>query len=118
MARVSGTHNGVFNGSDTTGVGAAQAVLAAGPKVSPIMTATDFQIDTEKFMREGIITMAVLQSTVTIGRWGIRAAVNHLEGRRVPGVLATPLLVATKENLDTIDMAAFRAPAGWTPPAR
>jgi ABC-type sugar transport system substrate-binding protein len=109
--------DGVFNGSDTTAIGAAQAVLASGRR-GVIMTATDFQIDTEKFMREGIVTMAVLQSTVTIGRWGVRAAINHLEGRPVPNPLATPLLVATTQNLNQVDMRAFRAPVGWTPPAR
>jgi len=27
-------------------------------------------------------------------------------------------MTATKENLDSLDLTAVRAPAGWTPPAR
>lgn len=110
--------DGVYNGSDTTAIGAAQALLASGKQGKTVVTATDFQIDTEKFMREGVITLAVLQASVTIGRWGVRAAINHLEKRPVPKALFTPLLTVTREQLDQLDMQTVRAPAGWKPPAR
>jgi len=109
--------SGAYNGSDTTAIGAAQAILASG-KRGTVVTATDFQVDTERFMREGLITATVLQQTVVIGRWGVRAAINHLEKRDVPTVLSTPLLLATKDSLDSIDMRGVRAPEGWKPPAR
>jgi ABC-type sugar transport system substrate-binding protein len=109
--------NGVYNGSDSTAIGAAQAILASG-KRGTVVTTTDFQLDTEKFMREGLITASVLQQTVVIGRWGVRAAINYLEKRDVPAVLSTPLLLATKDSLDSIDMRGVRAPEGWKPPAR
>ena len=108
--------DGVFNGSDTTAIGAAQAILASGNEGSTVITATDFQKDSENFMREGVLTMAVLQQTVTIGRWGIRAAINHLEGRPVPQTMFTPLLLVTKDSLDSVDMSTVREPSGWTPP--
>jgi ABC-type sugar transport system substrate-binding protein len=110
--------NGVYNGADSTAVGAAQAVRASGKAGSIVMTATDFQIDTEKFVREGVISATVLQQPVTMGRWGIRAAINFLEKKPVPPVMFTGLMTATKENLDTLDLTAVRAPAGWTPPTR
>ena len=109
--------SGVYNGSDSTAIGAAQAILASG-KRGTVVTTTDFQIDTEKFMREGLITATVLQQTVVIGRWGVRAAINHLEKRDVPAVLSTPLLLATRDSLDSIDMRGVRAPEEWKPPAR
>lgn len=56
------------------------------------------------------------QQTVVIGRWGIRAAINYLEGREVPKALWTPLLLVTKENVDKIDLSGVRAPDGWKPP--
>src|SRR5436190_10164041 len=110
--------NGVYNGADSTAVGAAQAVRGAGKAGSIVMTATDFQLDTEKFIREGVISASVLQQPVTMGRWGIRAAIDYLEKRPVPPVMFTGLMTATKENLDKLDLAAVRAPAGWTPPTR
>ena len=109
--------DGVYNGSDTTAIGAAQALVAAGRQGS-VVTATDFQADTERLLRAGVITGVVLQQTVTMGRWGVRAAINHLEKRPVPKALFTPLAMVTRETLGSVDMQAVRAPAGWTPPAR
>jgi ABC-type sugar transport system substrate-binding protein len=110
--------DGAYNGADTTAIGAAQAVLAAGRKGKVVITTTDFQPDTEKFLREGVISAAVVQQTVVIGRWGMRAAVNRLEKRTVPASLATPLLLVTRDNVDRVDMRGVRAPAGWKPPTR
>jgi len=110
--------NGVYNGADSTAVGAAQAVRASRKAGSIVMTATDFQLDTEKFIREGVITASVLQQPVTMGRWGVRAAINYLEKKPVPPVMFTGLMTATKENLDRLDLTTLRAPAGWTPPVR
>jgi ABC-type sugar transport system substrate-binding protein len=110
--------NGVYNGADSTAVGAAQAVRGAGRAGSIVMTATDFQLDTEKFIREGVITASVLQQPVTMGRWGVRAAINYLEKKPVPPVMFTGLKTATKETVDRLDLTTLRAPAGWTPPAR
>ena len=109
--------NGVYNGADSTAIGAAQAVLAAGKQGATVITTTDFQIDTEKFIREGVITSSVLQQTVTMGRWGIRAAINYLEKRPVPPALFTAQVLATKKGLDSLDLQTVRAPEGWTPPA-
>jgi len=110
--------DGVYNGADTTAIGASQAVLAAGKKGRITITTTDFQADTEKFMREGVLSAAVVQQTVVIGRWGMRAAINHLEKRKVPANLWTPLLLVSKDNLGAVDMRGVRAPEGWKPPAR
>jgi ABC-type sugar transport system substrate-binding protein len=110
--------NGVYNGADSTAVGAAQAVVSAHKAGSIVMTATDFQLDTEKFIRDGVISASVLQQPVTMGRWGVRAAINYLEKKSVPPVMFTGLMTATKDNLGTLDLSTVRAPAGWTPPVR
>jgi len=110
--------DGVYNGADTTAIGASQAVLAAGRQGRITITTTDFQADTEKFMREGVLSAAVVQQTVVIGRWGMRAAINHLEKRKVPSNLWTPLLLVSRDNVGSIDMRGVRAPEGWKPPAR
>jgi len=109
---------GVYNGADSTAVGAAQAVVASGKGGAIVITATDFQPDTEKFIRDGAITASVLQQTVTMGRWGVRAAVNYLEKKPVPPVLFTDLVLATKDNLGNLDLSTVRAPDGWKPPSR
>jgi ABC-type sugar transport system substrate-binding protein len=110
--------DGVYNGADTVAIGAAQAVLASGKKGKIVITTADFQVDTEKFIRDGVISMSAVQEPVIIGRWGMRAAINTLEKRPVPKVMWTPLLQVTTANVDKIDMSIIRAPAGWKPPIR
>ena len=79
-----------------------------------IVTA-DFQPDTERLVREGVVTQAVVQQPVTMGRWAVRAAINILEKRQVPKLLYTPILSVTKENIASVDLSTVRAPAGWKP---
>jgi ABC-type sugar transport system substrate-binding protein len=110
--------DGAYNGADTTAIGAAQAVLAAGKKGKVTITATDFQVDTQKFIHDGVMGATVAQQTVIIGRWGVRAAINALEKREVPKALWTPLLLVSAENVDNLDLSTLRAPAGWKPPTR
>jgi ABC-type sugar transport system substrate-binding protein len=110
--------DGAYNGADTVAIGAAQAVLASGNKGKIVITTADFQVDTEKFIREGVINAAVVQEPVVIGRWGMRAAINTLEKREVPKALWTPLLQVTAKNVDNLDMSTIRAPNGWKPPIR
>ena len=110
--------DGAYNGADTTAIGAAQAVLSAGKKGKVAITATDFQVDTEKFIRDGVMSATVAQQTVTIGRWGVRAAINTLEKREVPKALWTPLLLITADNISNLDTSSLRAPVGWKPPTR
>jgi ABC-type sugar transport system substrate-binding protein len=110
--------DGVYNGADTTAIGAAQAVLAAGRAGKVAITATDFQIDTEKFIRDGVMSATVAQQTVIIGRWGVRATINLLEKRDVPKALWTPLLLVSAANINNLDLSTLRAPSGWKPPTR
>lgn len=107
--------DGVFNATDMLAIGAAQAISAAGKKNILIATA-DFQVDTQKFVQEGVISAAVVQQPVTIGRWSIRAAINTLEKRPVPKALWSPLLLVTPANVKTTDLSTVRQPAGWKPP--
>ena len=110
--------DGVYNGSDPVAIGAAQAVLASDKSGKIVITTADFQVDTEKFIRDRVINAAIVQEPVIIGRWGMRAAINTLEKRTVPKVMWTPLLEVTSANVDNVDMSSVRAPVGWKPPTR
>ena len=110
--------DGLFTSSDMVGVGAAQAIMAAGKAGKIVITSTDMQPDTERFIRQGVVSATVAQSAVMIGRWCIRATINTLEKRPVPKQLWTPLVLITKENIDKIDYRGIRPQAGWKPPVR
>ncbi len=105
-----------YTGSDPTGIGAAQAVMAAGQGGKVIITTTDMQPDTEKLIREGMLSASVAQQSVVLGRWCMRVAINHLDKRPVPAVLTTPVVVISKENVAKADLSGLRAPAGWKIP--
>src|SRR3989304_5421607 len=103
----------VYNSADFVAIGAAQALKAAGKAGKGMIVTADFQPDTERLGREGVVTQAVVQQPVTMGRWAIRAAINILEKREVPKLLYTPILSVTKDDVATDDRATVRGPAGW-----
>lgn len=105
----------VYNSADFVAIGAAQALKAAGKAGKVMIVTADFQPDTERMVREGVVTQAVVQQPVTMGRWAIRAAVNILEKRQAPKLLYTPILSVTKDDVATVDLSTVRAPAGWKP---
>lgn len=108
----------VFTSADRLAIGAAQVARSQGKKPGDIViTTVDYNDDTERFVREGWITAAMAQSPVTMGRWGVWAAVKALNKEPVPEAF-TPTLVITKENADTVDIAAVRQPKNWKPPLR
>ncbi|MBI4247348.1 MAG: TMAO reductase system protein TorT [Candidatus Rokubacteria bacterium] len=107
----------VYSSADRLGIGAVQALLAQGKKPGQVIVTTiDYNDDTEKLVREGWISAAMLQTPVTMGRWGIRIALLALAKKPVPDKLFTPTYVATKDNADSIDITAVRQPKGWKPP--
>jgi ribose transport system substrate-binding protein len=107
----------VYSGADRLAIGAAQALRAQGKKPGEVVVTTvDYNDDTERFVREGWISAAMAQSPVTMGRWGIRAAMLALAKQPIPDKLLTPTHVITKENADKVDIGAIRQPKGWRPP--
>jgi ABC-type sugar transport system substrate-binding protein len=110
--------DGVYNGADTMAIGASQAITAAGQSGKIVVTTTDFQPDTVNFMRRGTVSAMVVQQAVLIGRFGIRAAVNNLEGRTVPKQILIPPILVTRDDLPKMDLRRFSAPEGWKPPIK
>ncbi|HEV8640804.1 MAG TPA: TMAO reductase system protein TorT [Methylomirabilota bacterium] len=107
----------VYSGGDRLTIGAVQALLAQGKKPGQvIVTTVDYNDDTEKLVREGWISAAMVQVPVTMGRWGIRVAILALEKKPIPDKLFTPIFVVTKETADQVDITAVRQPKGWRPP--
>jgi len=107
----------VYSGGDRLTIGAVQALIAQGKKPGQvIVTTVDYNDDTERLVREGWISAAMVQVPVTMGRWGIRVAILALEKKPIPDKLFTPIFVVTKENVDKVDITAVRQPKGWRPP--
>lgn len=109
--------DGVYSGADRLAIGATQVLLAQGKKPGQVtVTTVDYNDDTEKLVREGWISAAMVQTPVLMGRWGVRVAILALEKKPIPEKLLTPTFVVTKDNADTVDITAVRQPKGWRPP--
>ncbi len=109
----------VYTSADRLAIGAAQVARAQGKKPGDVViTTVDYNDDTERFVREGWITAAMAQSPVTMGRYGVWAAIRALNKEPVQNDVFTPTLVITKDNADTVDISAVRQPKGWKPPLR
>ncbi len=107
----------VYSGADRLAIGAVQALLAQGKKPGQVVVTTiDYNDDTERLVREGWISAAMVQTPVLMGRWGIRVALLAIEKKPIPDKLLTPTYVVTKENADSVDITAVRQPKGWRPP--
>lgn len=107
----------VFSGADRLAIGAVQVLLAQGKKPGQVIVTTiDYNDDTEKLVREGWISAAMVQTPVLMGRWGIRVAILALAKKPIPDKLFTPTYVVTRDNADQVDITAVRQPKGWRPP--
>ena len=107
----------VYSGADRLAIGAVQALLAQGKKPGQVVVTTvDYSDDTERLVREGWISAAMVQTPVLMGRWGTRVAILAVEKKPIPEKLLTPTYVVTKDNADSVDITAVRQPKGWRPP--
>ncbi|MFO7975590.1 MAG: substrate-binding domain-containing protein [Candidatus Hydrogenedentota bacterium] len=92
--------DGIFAANEGGAIGAAQAIRADG-KAGEIklvaFDASDEQIDA---LKEGVIQALVVQNPYMMGYEGVKAAVDHLEGRPVEEHIDTGVTVVTMKNFD------------------
>jgi len=109
----------VYTPGEIFAKGVIQALESAGKTGEIIVTAVDPSPDGIAAMEEARIDAMVVQSSVGLGRWGIRAAVMVLEGKADEMVSRywTPLNVVTKDDIDTFDFVdKSMPPEGWKLP--
>jgi ABC-type sugar transport system substrate-binding protein len=76
-------------------------------------------VDTIQAIKDGRISMTVVQGSVIQGRWGIRAAIWAAEGKADQLVKQywTPIQYVDKDNADTFQFVGHsRQPDGWVMP--
>jgi ABC-type sugar transport system substrate-binding protein len=100
-----------------------KAVLQAlkGAKMTDvIVTSMDPSDDGIALIKDGSFYMMVAQSSVAMGRYGIRAAIMALEGnaKKIYKKIWSPIYTVTKDNVDKFDIVGVSAPPkDWTLPA-
>jgi ABC-type sugar transport system substrate-binding protein len=113
------TINGIYSPGEQTGMGIIQAVANAGLTGKIVVTSCDPSAAGIAAMKEGRIDAMIVQNSIGLGRWGIRAAVNVLEGKAkdLYKMYYTPLNIITRDNVNTFDLRDITLiPDGWKIP--
>ncbi len=106
----------VYAPGENTIKGAVLALKAAG-RDDVYAVSCDPADDTVAMLKEGSVNASVVQFSVGLGQWGIRAAVNILNGdaAELNQIYYTTLNVVDTETVETFDFVGIsKAPEGWT----
>ena len=90
---------GLFAANDSMALGAVRAIDAAGKTGQIKITSYDNLEATQAVIKEGKIHSTIEQHPELMGAYGVRAAVDHLNGKPVGDIIPTPLEVIDYEYL-------------------
>ena len=106
----------VYAPGENTGKGAILALKAAGMIDNVPVVACDPSDDSISMILEGSMKASVVQYSVGLGQWGVRAMVNILNGNadQLSKQYWTTLEIVDADNVNTFEFVGFsKAPADW-----
>ena len=103
---------GIFAANEAGAIGAAQALDAAGKAGEVKLVAFDASGEEIRALKEGTIQALVVQSPFRMGYEGVKAAIDHLEGRPVEKRIDTGVSVVTMENFNEPAIQKLLFPLG------
>lgn len=106
---------GVYSAVDDLGAGAVDALKSANKAGKVKVSSSNLSPIGEEYLRQGLLQCESIQQIVLQGREAIRQAVNHKTGKEVTKFVKTPVLLITKENIDTQDYTDIKAPKDYKP---
>lgn len=92
--------DGIFAANEGGAIGAAQAIRADGKMGEIKLVAFDASDEQIAALKEGVIQALVVQNPYKMGYEGVKAAIDHLEGRPVEKRIDTGVTVVTMQNFD------------------
>lgn len=90
--------DGIFAANEGGAIGAAQAIRADGKAGEIKLVAFDASDEQIAALKEGVIQALVVQNPYKMGYEGVKAAIDHLEGRPVEKRIDTGVTVVTMQN--------------------
>ena len=79
-------------------LGALEAINSAGKSL--VVIGFDGTEDALSSIRNGQLTATVAQQPALMGEMAVQVAIDYIEGKEVEEVLAAPLKLVTKDNID------------------
>jgi len=101
---------GIFAANEPGAIGSAQALKAAGKAGDIKLVAFDASNEEIQALKEGSIQALVVQNPYQMGYQGVKAAIDHLEGKPVEKRVDTGVTVVTMENFNNPDIQKFLYP--------
>lgn len=98
MIQGNGGIQAVFAHNDEMALGALEAINSAGKSL--VVIGFDGTEDALSSIRNGQLTATVAQQPALMGEMAVQAAIDYIEGKEVEEVLAAPLKLVTKDNID------------------
>ncbi len=103
---------GIFAANEGGAIGAAQALRAAGRAGDIKLVAFDASSEQIAALQEGVIQALIVQNPFRMGYEGVKAAIDHIEGRPVEERIDTGVTVVTLENLGDPEIQQLLDPLG------
>ena len=103
---------GIFSAYDRGAIGAGQALMNSGLAGKVRHVAFDASPDQVDFLKDGVIDALVVQQPYEMGRLAVEYIVKAKNGESVPKVVATDVVVVTRENMDDPNIQKVLNPTG------
>lgn len=103
---------GIFAANEAAAIGAAQAIDAAGKAGQVKVVAFDASEEEINALKKGTIQALVVQSPFRMGHDGVKAVIDHIEGKPVEKRIDTGVTIVTKENMEQPEVQKLLNPLG------
>ncbi|MBN2309575.1 MAG: ABC transporter substrate-binding protein [Candidatus Hydrogenedentes bacterium] len=101
---------GIFAANEASAIGAAQALEAAGKAGAIKLVAFDAPDEEIQALKKGTIQALIVQNPFQMGYQGVKAAIDHIEGRPVEKRIDTGVTVVTMDNFNEPDVQKLLYP--------
>jgi len=102
---------GIFATNEPACIGAMRAIEAAGKSGEITLVAFDASEDQVAALEDGLVQALIVQNPFRMGHDGVKAAIDHIEGRAVEKRIDTGVVVVTADNLNDAEIQALINPS-------
>jgi len=96
---------GIFGANDPTAVGMARALAQSGKAAKVVGVGFDGNEDLRNFVKNGTLHGTAVQDTYGMGALGVSTVIKVIEGKKVPPLVSTGVVMVTKANVDLPEAA-------------
>lgn len=91
---------GVFGANEPTAVGMGRALIQSGKAGAVAGVGFDGNQDLRDFVKSGTLHATTVQNSFGMGTLGMRTAIDLAQGKTVPALINTGVVVVTRDNVD------------------